>query len=548
MRFGFFTAMAHKLTLTLAFSMTLAMTFAMTLALNLAGVKAHAAVPNAESKIAIATAYFYKGDYKKALVRANEALRIQPLNREALEMKALILQNMGETAKAYKMYRELLLQIMKDSQTKDELAPYVFQIAIIELTRNEYSKAIKNFKWVRQTSFNTEVAQFFEALALFRSQKFKDSDIQFEKLIQEGDKINRTLLASSHFYRARIAIENDNTELAISFLKNAKAALESDANEINPETLKLSQQINELIDRALSNNQKGRLVAGMETLTEYDSNPLLRSESLASNRSVSTTKQTIVAALSKGQTSASSNAIPWSISLRSIINYNYNKDAKSSEFIANEAEIESLFLPIGKVNRLGILLRGMILFHNQSESGGEDFFRHIQSGAADLIFSRITPSGQWRLEAGGGNAEYTNDSDFQPTLHRSGGTLDGLIAWSRDREQGRLNPTIRLEYLYQQTEGTEYRGTQMRLVLINSIYLQKWKWVMLGATGNAHYLDRDGGPRHDTSYSVDTVGSRNLGDKAHILLRAGWAINNSDIPDTFAYQRYVVGLGLRYVF
>lgn len=491
---------------------------------------------DSEAHMASASSAYHTGDFPAALKALDSALKLNPTDPRALELLALTLKAQSRFPEALKIYRSLIQLSKLENGPEISRAPYIFESAVIEFSQGQFRKAAVNFLTARKAGFNTDAAMFFQGLCRYREGDVKGATKIWEQVTTQSKTSEIT--ASAYYYLARAALDQKLNASAADYLRQAEKASEGQTGE-------LAVQIRTAAQSALKDATETHFLAGIETLSEYDSNALLLSDDLKQLVKPSTFRQSLVAALAMGKDRGLDGA--WHIGFRSIINYNTNKETKSAEFAANEIDGAWMFAKFGRF-RAGPMARALALFRNQSESGGQEFRTYLLAGAGGLAIESVTGKNLWRLESTAGNARFLDDADMEPIQRRTGLTADAGLSWRQDQESGRLNPFARIEAAKQWTDGTEYRGTHARLTVGNKFYLGRWTLVTQGGAGASEYEDRPTEKRSDKIYFVDALGSRAFSESFALLLRLGVAANQSSLEELYSYQRQIAGLGLRYIF
>lgn len=508
--------------------------FVPVIAIALAVSPAHAK-QSRESLLATGASAYQAGDFSLALKNLNLVLSENSSDPEALELLALTLKSQNRMPEALKIYQSLIKIAKLENWPVARSAAYVFESAVIEFAQGQFRKAGLDFQAARQAGFNVEAAQFFQGLCRYRENDFVGASKHWDVLAARASSPD--ISAAADYYLARLALDRRLFSEAVGRLRQAIAKASGQSSE-------LAKQILQAAQNALSESNRTHFLAGVETLSEYDSNALLYSDNLKlTSDEVSTFRQTLTAALAVGRDRGNDGA--WSLGVRSIMNYNTRKSTKGAEFAANELDVS--WLPLGFAqSRAGLVGRGLALFRNQSGSGGEDFHSYLLSGSGG--FGLESATGAWRFEAMAGNSRFLDDIDLDPELRRTGLTADGSLTWRNDNESGKLNPYARLEAVKQWTAGPEYRGTHARLTLGNKFYLAKWIFLAQGSAGLSSYSDRPVERRNDKTFAFDGIAARALTSELSVLARLGLAVNQSNLDELYSYRREVLGLGLRYLF
>lgn len=511
--------------------------FVMFIALAFCPVAVRAAAINSEAHIARASSAYQTGDYTQALKAIEAALKLDSADPKALELLALTLKAQSRLPESLKIYQSLLQLAKLENWPASRKAPYIFESAVIEFSQGQFRRAAVNFMTARQGGFNTDTALFFQGLCRYRENDLKGAVKLWEQVGEQSK--NREILAAALYYRGRAALDQKLNGQATGLLRQAEAATQEESGP-------LALQIRAQVQAALKDTTRTHFLAGVETLSEYDSNALLLSDELRlTSDEASTFRQTLTAALAAGRDQGDEGA--WYLALRSHINYNASKNTKSSEFAANELDGAWMFARIGSM-RLGPIARGLALFRNQSSSRGEDFRTYLYSGSGGLALESFRGKNLWRFEASGGNARFLDDADMDPEMRRTGLTADAAISWRQDQQSGRINPFARIDAVKQWTAGPEYRGEHARLTLGNKFYLDKWQLLAQGSAAMSDYPSRPAEKRHDKLYAFDAVASRLITQDFTFLVRLGTASNQSSLDELYSYQRQILGAGIRYVF
>ncbi len=500
-------------------------------------VSALAASENTEAYLARASAAYHMGDFPAALEALNGALKVKSTDPQALELLALTLKAQNRWTESLKIYQSLLQLGKLENWPPVRNAPYVFESAVIEFSQGQYRRAAAGFLTARQAGFNADAAMFFQGLCRYREGDLRGADKIWEQFA--GQSKTPELTGAALYYRARIALDQKLNSQAAAFLRQSVQATEDQKGE-------LGAQIRAQAQAALKDATKMHFLAGIETLSEFDSNSLLLSDDLRLiNDESSTFRQTLMVALATGKDQGNEGA--WHLAFRSIVNYNAAKQTKSTEFGANEIDGAWMFAKFGKL-RAGPIARGLLLFRNQSSSGGQNFHAYLLSGSGGLALESYAGKNLWRFEASGGNARFLDDADLIPEMRRTGLTADAALGWRQDALGGRFNPFARVEAIRQWTAGPEYRGDHARLVLGNKFYLDKWELLGQGSIGISEYPIRPMEKRRDQLLAFDALAERTITSHFSFLVRLGVASNKSSLSELYSYQRQIAGLGLRYVF
>jgi hypothetical protein len=97
-------------------------------------------------------------------------------------------------------------------------------------------------------------------------------------------------------------------------------------------------------------------------------------------------------------------------------------------------------------------------------------------------------------------------------------------------------------------QGTEFRGTHLRLAAGNKFYTRNWQLTIEVAAVLSNYGARSEGARHDEFLAGEALASRKLGRTTSLLLHLAYGQNHSSEDQLYSYQRLVAGAGLRYLF
>lgn len=96
----------------------------------------------AATRVELAAGYFARGQHNVALDELKQALALQPNSREALNLRALVLAAMGESASAEEGFQRLLTLYPNDADTLHNRAWFYCQQGRLEAALRDFSAAV----------------------------------------------------------------------------------------------------------------------------------------------------------------------------------------------------------------------------------------------------------------------------------------------------------------------------------------------------------------------------------------------------------------------
>ncbi len=119
--------------------------------------------------------------------------------------------------------------------------------------------------------------------------------------------------------------------------------------------------------------------------------------------------------------------------------------------------------------------------------------------------------------------------------------------WKTEGSSAFWNPAITANFALSQTTGTEYRNFATGVSLLNTLrWIENWNMTAGADFTLTRYSARSAGARQDTLLGVSAGVNRRLGNRFTVLGDFRFAVNTSNIPSSFSYNRLVAGAGLSY--
>lgn len=518
----------------------------MSLAICLTAPTSFATVPEAlEPDYAEAVLAYNGKNYDRALQVLNELLKQSPDTSEFLELKALTLKTADKPQESAQVYTDLIKAKAKEGKPPKESAPYYFELGIINFKDKKHGPAKDHLQEAIKYDFNTGAAHFFIGMMEFKDGNWSASKEHFNGVLSSNAQ---DLKPASHFYLAQTNFKLKNASAATQHF-NSAISLSDDviADEKAPkETKQVAIQIRDASKKALAPLDKSQFFGNVALLTAYDSNVLTLPTSVdTSATGKSSVKEMLQFGL--GYMTSPVKTIQLVPNYRGAFNYNFNRNTRSGEYFSNFLSLYVNRKPLNPFT-YGLKLEGAYTFQNSVDpETDKGTFRpySITASIGPYFKTQLSASTQLGGEIFGGPQNYKQDSSTSSDSRRTGFLTQGRIYVQNDSGSRIWNPTLSFAVSVNNTRGSEYRSKGWTVGLSDQLYLgSDLKLVINTSYAKADYNVRSAGPRNDKTYAVQIASSYKLSRRFTLLSDASYTTNQSNIPDTYAYNRYVFSAGL----
>lgn len=485
----------------------------------------------------------------EALQKLVPLLRQAPSTLEFLELKALALKSTKNDPESANTYQEIIQQKTSAKAPNSELAPYRFELGLIRFRQMDYSGARGYLEQALAESFNAGPSNYFLGMIHFQLGNLETAAQHFRGAIESGIL---ELTPVSYFFLAQIALKASNPTEGIDHFVRARDISKSviDKADAPPSAKEAATQILNASNKALETLDHNTWFGSVTVLGGYDSNVLTYPDSVAT--SSATGKQTAKLALQAGIGYATSPIKAFQLvpSLRSIANYNLNRESRSGEYLTNVLSLSANRRPLEKTV-FGLRLDLPLTFQNQPLTPTSSSKYRVLNFGGSLgptfrrqFNNRLTGT----AESMWGYLKYPGDTTAtSESIQRSGLTNNSRLALNWDLGSRWFNPGVSANYQSTQTKGTEYRNRNYGLGVQNLFHLFEEVRLIIGATGTyTSYYARVPSVREDKTILGYLNGLWNLNRKFAIMGDASFTSNGSTEKATYQYGRFTVAAGLSY--
>jgi tetratricopeptide (TPR) repeat protein len=511
---------------------------------------ARADVPrDLEPDYAEAVLSFNSRDFSKALKLLDALIRRDPRVNEFLELKALSLKVSQKDQAAEKIYQQLIENKKRQGRDPVELAPYHFELAMILSRRNLHDQAKPYFAYAVQHGFNLAPSHLYLGMTDFNSGKWSEASEHFRGVLSEGAA---DLAPIAHFYLGQTYLKMGYSSGGTSSLLEARGSARTllDDSKTDADTRAMAQRIFGATEAVLAPYGSGQFFGYLGLLSGYDSNILLIPGTISNAGEMSgksTAKETFMGAV--GYATSSLGFLQFVPSVRTSLNFNLNRDSKSSEFVSTTA---SLYVNRGPLSRFsyGLKLEGSPVFRNDVDPATNAGTYRLFSISGSLgPYFRYQVARQWQVGVEGTlePRRYENDADNDQRRSGTGGQLRAYI----QNEQGSRfwNPTLFLELSDDGAEGSEYDSSGISASLSDAMHLgSRLDLTATVSLEREKYPRRTAGERRDTTSSFQANLSWRWAPKWTVLGNASFTKNASNFDSVYGYDRLELGGGVTYSF
>lgn len=482
-----------------------------------------------ESLYSEAVLAYNKQQSAEAIRILDEILKIKPNHVEALELKALTLKSTGDEKNSLETYKKLI-----QLKPEKERAPYYFESAVILNRQKKFPEAKADFEKALAGNFNPLPAHLFLGMIAFGGGDPAEAQGHFETVTKGGSD---ELALVAHYYLGLIHFKEGYAAGGTGELVKAReiAATLPDSQ--------VAKDITAGSDKILEPFKNGQWFANITMMAEYDTNISEVPTGSAIPDVVAgakTPKLTLSGGV--GRMTSPLSTIQLVPSYRFNYNYNFNSDAKAYSFFTNTGSLYVNYKALSETTG-GLKLEGSFTFQNQPKDPTDPNSSYTYSKynfAGDIgPYIRTQLSPQTRLEW---------EAAFKPQTYYISDYLSGTDYETRG--------TIRYE------AGKPYWNPGGHVVLErDNAQDPDWKFTSVGfGVFDVMRPTSKDTLTLETDYTIVDYSSSSAGRKDHDLTLHGswlhplsnnWSLlgdvayttNSSTEPDTYAYNRFVLGFG-----
>ncbi len=516
----------------------------------LGGVDARAEVASElEPDYAEAILAYNSKEYSRAISILNGLQKKAPKTVEFLELKAITLKASKKDLEASKVYQELIQVLSKSGKEKKEIAPYAFELGVMNFNEKKYSQAEQYLGYSFRNGFNVDVSLFYLGMVSVQKQDWGVAENRFERVLKS--EFN-DIKPATHFYLAQTQFKNNSPSRGFDQLLKAKKISESfqERTDISPEGKQMASQIKTAADQALAPFDKSQWFANMTFTSGYDDNVLLVPAETAGSQDI-TGKSTFKSTLGLGLGYASSplNTLQWVPSTRFNLNKNYNKDSSAGEF--SDSNI-SLYVNKDALAAFsyGAKTEGSVAFQNDRDaSTGSSTYRLFSTSAQLAPYMKWDFHRKWTLgaEFGVKKIDYNGEEDVQTSFRRSGMVYSLKITGLNKRGKKYFNPSYALKLESNDTDGTEFASSAYGAQILNVMHLTHWEFTQVFDFTHTTFPDASA-DRKDTQWVMSLIATRKIGPRWGLIASGDYTINSSTNPTSYEYNRYSMNAGVSYNF
>ena len=509
---------------------------------------AFAEVPDAlEPAYSEAVLSYNSQNYAQALTHLEELLKRDASVPEFLELKALTLKAQKNGVEAARVYATLIQEKKKLGAQPAQLAPYYFELGMIQFTTKRWVASKTNFEYALKYNFNTQVCWMYLGLIGFQTSDYSRADLNFDRLATQA---SGELQVIGQFYLGQTAQKQGYSTGAISSFNEAHSNAEKvlARTDLDDSAKGSIQSILEGTEKALAPYKRNVWYGSLSAVTTYDSNILaypsdVSSADLPSGKG--TLKETIGAVA--GYTTSALQNFQYAAKYAGSVNLNTNSLTDSSEYANNTLSLYVTRHPLDRTN-YGVHLEGNLTFKKQTDSDGSSKF-HTYSKYW-LLGPTLRTELNRRLFLGA-------ELDFSPTTYdndpstdssKRSGTQKSLMVYVQ-QENGKKwwNPSGSLTLSDNGTQGTEFKAYGLTLGLADKVHYNE-KLELSGSASYAYsrYTQRSPIQRTDKEWDFQVNSTWTLNPKWSVLGNLEYMSNSSNISSTYSFSRFAVGLGANY--
>lgn len=517
--------------------------------------------PNLEPIYADAVLAYNGRDYNRALQILNDLMNQQPDTPEFMELAALTLKNNLDETGSADLYLKLIALRESEGKSAQEIAPYYFELGLIRYHEGNFVEARTYLEKTYAAGVNIAPSRYFLGQLALKEEDLKTAERDFTFVLNTGFE---DLRGASQLYLGQIYLKQGATSAAI---QSFYAALEESRKpryslDATPQRRKVTAEVYRSAESALRPFHKSGFFGTVALSTASDSNVLALGSSVSgtSGSSVPTGAATLkeVFAASVGYFSSPLDRIQFLPIYRTSLNINFNSATLNGEYFTHDL---SLYMTKGSLAKIGYGLKTGLTYtlQDQPDSSNARNFTTFSGLLTVGPYLRYEPKPKviLNLEANFVPGRFFTDDTLDSTSTNKRSGVDYNVKASLRNDEGRKfwNPGISLLLDRNNTSGSEFNSASGTLEVNNAFHLSdRLHMYLTGAFGYARY-DRAPNPqRFDKLMTFGLYPSYRLGaGKFSLFAELQYTqdyvtCDDSQVVDTYQYNRLVASLGVSYTF
>lgn len=511
-------------------------------ALGIFCIMSNAIVPREfESSFTQAHLAFQKGQWEESLETINQILLVSPQQTESLELKALVLKQIGQSDSAQKIYQYLYSQASQMANFSKK-GLYAFELGNLASSSDQPQKAKKYYEEAIASDTNPEASHFSLGKLEWEQKNWKACREHFEKA-SDSDAFK----TSSQYFIAASFLKESRTSDAIGAFIEAKESAENDLTRSKGTTQNLKLLAQEVLNTSaqeLRAFDQSTALLEVGTGTGFDSNVLFmpNTSDAANTASPSSLKQSLFWRV-RYSTSPVSD---WHYlgSYQGNFNYHFNSETSGGQFFTHDI---NQFVTRGTLRKRQIGLKiGATGVMQYREEAYRPF--SLNASVGPFFKSRIQDNWWLGLETFSQPNRNFLDSTVSASARRSGWEQVIRAYFSSAEMNPYWSPSILLSRTFMWLEGNEFSGSRWNLDLTNSMYLSSSLFLAQTLSLNlASFPNRDSGARSDHGALMGVSAGYQVTEKILTTAQLEYGRNVSS-DSNFTYNRWNSTLSAHYRF
>lgn len=497
--------------------------------------------PEYESAFTQANMAYQQNQMDVALQWLDQILVANPEQVEALELKALILKQMGQLEASGRVYAELFQNASKWG-AGDKLGLYGFELGSVAAQIGDAETARTALKKAIRLKTNVEASHFTLGKLEWEQNNWKTCREHFEAASESP-----VFKTASQFYIASAFKKDDRATDALGAYVEAKESAELELARADQATEKaklLAQEVLKTAAQELRSFDRAAWMGEVGTSSAYDSNVLFMPTT--ADGANTATSGSFKQSLNWKLRYASSPVTTWQYlgTYQGAINHNFNRDTTGGQFFVHDI---SQFITRGflKKQHIGIKVGASGIMQYR-----ENAYRPFSLAASfgPFLKSKINEDYWFGLEAFTQPTKNYLDPSVNSNAKRSGWEQNLRAYISSAKMNTYWSPAFLLTHTVMRLDGTEFSGSRWNVDLTNAMYLTPS--LFLAQTLNfvfASYPNRDSGGRSDQGATLGVSGGYQLMDGFTVMAQVDYGKNLSTDAN-FQYDRWTSTLSGNYRF
>ncbi len=472
---------------------------------------------------------FNKKQNAEAVRILTDLLKTSPNHVESLELMALSLKSMGDDKKSIDVYSRLV-----KLKPPNERGPYHFEIGVVLNRQKKQDLARTHFEASLALKFNEIACHMFLGLITFNAGDYNPSRKHFTEVKSGGPD---DLKVVARYYLGLIHFKNGYSAGGTYELLEARSIAEEMPGS------KMASDIKKAADKVLEPFGSAQNFGNLTLLGQYDTNISQVPAGTASTQTSGKSTGNVSLSGGIGRMSSPLKMFQWVGSYRFSGNKTTDSATQSYQYFSNMPSLYINYRPLARTSG-GVKLAGNFTFKSEADdptdSQSKYVFRKYSFTGEVGPFLRYEADQTFQITA---ETSYKSQKNYSDSS-LSGPILATKLSIKTNLGSRFLNPGGSISYESSRVSGSDYKYNSIGAGAYNSIKLSSKNSLTLSLDYLSSKYPSSSVGRSDTNLIARTSFVHSFSTRWSLLTDLTYTKNNSNIPESYSYNRAQIGAGI----